>query len=184
MKIRITESQYNNLVEQPNPVISRTQTTNPDGSVTYKQSWDDTSVNKPTTPISKPVVKPVKKTTNSVPPKVVTPKSTSSKIVTPNSREITSLPPMQIKQGIKPEITAPLGIPNNNFVPTTQKEKMVQWRIQDYNKNKINGESFEVYRKRIQDKANLNSAKAKSRSGGVGGSYSNEKNRDTSCRDC
>jgi hypothetical protein len=183
MKIRITESQYYNLVEQPNPVISRTQTTNPDGSVTYKQSWDDTSVNKSNTPITK-VTKPiVKKTTNSVPPNVVVPKSTSSKIVTPNSREITSLPPMQIKQGIKPEITAPLGIPNNNFVPTTQKEKMIQWRIQDYNKNKINGESFEVYRKRIQDKANLNSAKAKEPSGS-GSYFVSNKNRDTSCDGC
>jgi hypothetical protein len=173
--------------------MTRTQVTNPDGSITYKQSWNDTTINKSNTPVkkvTKPIVKPVKKVTKPIvkPVKKVTTnvpsKSISSKIVTPNSREITSLPPMQSKLEVKPEITAPLGIPNNTFTPTTQKEKVVKWKIDDYNLNKRSGETFDVYRKRIQDRANQNAEKAKSHEGSKGVFQKDDKSNDKVCRTC
>ena len=150
------------------PIIKRTQTTDPDtGAVTYRQSWNDTSASKST------------KRTNASP----SISSVGSKVKnTSGSREITSAPIPKPAGAKKTEISAPLMKKEDKFTPKTQKERVNENKINDYNKNKTSGESFDQYRKRIQERANINSEKANSSKGS--GSLLSDKNKDTSCKTC
>ena len=153
------------------PIIKRTQTTDPDtGAVTYRQSWNNKSVSKSNAPARKTNTSP---SISSVGSKV---KNTSG------SREITSAPIPKPAGTKKAEITAPLMKKDDKFTPTTRKEVVIEKKIDDYNKNKTSDESFDQYRKRIQERANINSEKAKSSKSG--GSLLSDKNKDTSCKTC
>lgn len=160
------------------PVIKTSQTTDPDtGAVTYRQSWDNTSVS-----ASKSTAAPVRRTNASPSISTVGSKAKSSKVVTPGSREVTSVPIPTASGTKKPDITAPLMKKDDKFVPTTQKEKVAENKVSDYNKNKSADESFDQYRKRIQERANTNAEKAKSHEGG--GSILTDKSRGTTCTTC
>jgi hypothetical protein len=154
------------------PIIKRTQTTDPDtGAVTYRQSWSDTSTNTS-----------AKRTNASPSISSVGSKAKSSKTATSGSREITSAPIPKAAEEKKQEISAPLMKKEDKFTPKSKKEKVIENKISDYNKNKTSDESFDQYRKRIQERANINSEKAKSSNSG--GSLLNNKNKDTSCKTC
>jgi len=130
------------------PIIKRTQTTDPDtGAVTYRQSWDNKSS------------KSTSRRTNTSP----SISSVGSKVKsTSGSREITSAVIPKTAGTKKAEISAPLMKKDDKFTPTTRKEVVIEKKIDDYNKNKTSDESFDQYRKRIQERANINSEKAKS----------------------
>ena len=149
------------------PPVKRTQTTNPDGSVTYRQSWSGSSSGSKSNTSTK---------------RVSSAKSSSYKTPTSGSREITSAPIPKVAGVKKEEIKAPLMKAENKFTPTTKKEQVISNKIDDYKKNKTSEESYDTYRKRIQDRANTNSAKAKSTSSR--GVMSSNKNKDTSCKNC
>ena len=160
------------------PPISRTQTTNPDGSTTYRQSWSGSNSGKSNAPAKKPITSLHRLSRSSDEPA----KSSSFKASTSGSREITSAPIPKAAGTKKEEIKAPLMKADNKFVPTTQKEKVVEKKVEDYKKNKSDSESFDTYRKRIQDRANTNSEKAKSTSSG--GSILTDKSRGATCKTC
>ena len=153
------------------PTISRTQTTNPDGSTTYRQSWSGSNSGKSNAPVSS--LHRLSRSSDAPA------KSLSS---TSGSREITSAPIPKTAGVKKEEIKAPLMKAENKFVPTTQKEKVIENKVQDYKKNKTESESYDTYRKRIQDRANTNAEKAKSSSSRD--VMSSSKNKDTSCKNC
>ena len=140
------------------PPIKRTQTTNPDGSVTYRQSWSGSSSGSNSNSSTR--------RTTTAASKGAPAKSSSYKTATSGSREITSAPIPKAAGSKKTEISAPLMKKENKFVPKTQKEKVIEKKIQDYNKNKSSDETYDQYRKKTQDRANINSEKAKSSSGG------------------
>jgi len=183
MKNSALEAITNKRVAQENgtktidPPITRSQTTDPEtGAVTYRQSWSNTSVNKST---SAPVKRSVSKSPSISP---VGSKVKSSKTVTPGSREVTSAAIPAAAAAKKADITAPLMKKEDKFVPKTQKEKVVDKKISDYNKNKSSDESFDQYRKRIQERANINAEKAKSSSSE--GSILTNKNKGATCKTC
>lgn len=149
------------------PPVKRTQTTNPDGSITYRQSWSGSSSGSKSNTSTK---------------RVSPAKSSLFKTATSGSREITSAPIPKAAGTKKEEIKAPLMKAENKFTPTTQKEKVIEKKIEDYKKNKTESESFDTYRKRIQERANINAEKAKSTSSK--GVMSSSKNKDTSCKNC
>lgn len=129
------------------PIIKRTQTTDPDtGAVTYRQSWSDKSKSGTTKRSTSPSI-------SSVGSKV---KSNAG------SREFTSVPIPTAAGVKKAEITAPLMKKVDKPAPKSQKEKIAEKKIEDYNKNKESDETFDQYRKRIQERANENAEKAKS----------------------
>lgn len=163
------------------PIIKRTQTTDPDtGAVTYRQSWDSTSASKSA---SKSTTAPVKRT-NALPSiSSVGSKSKSSKIATSGSREITSAPIPKAAGAKKTEISAPLMKKEDKFTPKTQKERVIENKIDDYNQNKTSGESFDQYRKRTQERANINSEKAKSHEN-KGVFQRDDKSNNKVCRTC
>jgi hypothetical protein len=155
------------------PPIKRTQSVDPDtGAITYRQSWSGSSKsNAPPSSLHR------LSRSSDAPAK-----SSSFKSATSGSREITSAPIPKAAGAKKEEIKAPLMKAENKFTPTTQKEKVIENKIEDYKKNKSESESFDTYRKRIQERANENAAKAKSTSSK--GVMSSSKNKDTSCKTC
>lgn len=171
-------------VKTIDPPITRSQTTDPEtGAVTYRQSWSNTAVNRSTTPSSRSTSAPVKRSAPKSPSiSPVGSKVQSSKTVTPGSREVTSAAIPTAAGSKKAEITAPLIKKDDKFTPTTQKEKVVEKKIEDYNKNKTSDESFDQYRKRIQERANVNSEKAKSNE--KSGSILTDKNKGATCKTC
>ena len=165
------------------PIIKRSQSVDPDtGATTYKQSWSGSSANRSSAPVGKSnaPISSLHRLSRSSDEVKSAPAKTSSSFS--GSREITSAPIPKAAEAKKAEIKAPLMKAESKFVPTTQKEKVIEKKVEDYKKNKTDNETFDVYRKRIQEKANINSAKAKSTSSG--GSFLSDKSRDTSCKTC
>ena len=147
------------------PPIKRTQTTDPEtGATTYRQSWSSSSGSKSSSSGRKPsstVKKDSKKDSGNA-----REKSTSSKSSTSGSREITSAPIPKPAGFKKSEITPVKMKADNKFVPKTRKEQVTQNKIDDYNKNKSSSETYDQYRKKTQDRANLVAKKNPTRSGG------------------
>lgn len=155
------------LANSIEPVIKKIVTTNPNtGVTTYKHSWSSGS--------SSGVKKPVRQVSTGKP---VAKKSSGS-------REFSTFTKPQMAGVKKQEVSAPEMKPEKKFVPTTQKEKVIQNKITDYNKNKQSSETFEDYRKRTQERANINAAKAKGESGGKKEFSKKFGSRSSSCRNC
>lgn len=157
------------LANTIDPGIKKIVTTNPNtGVTTYKHTWNSDS--------SSGVKKTVAKS-NGIKP-------TTKKSSTSGTREFSTFSKPKNVGVKKQEISAAEMKPEKKFVPTTQKEKVIERKITDYNKNKQSNESFDEYRKRIQERANKNSAKAKSSSGGRTEFSKKFGSRSSSCRNC
>ena len=170
--------------ENKKPVITRTEVKNPDGTTTYRQSWNNeavrkqiTSSNKPRQFINNPNLSSVRK--KETPQKVIK-KETSSKTVTPSSREITTVPIPKAAGRTDNEIKAPL-IKIQTPVKRSTREDII------YSKRKKENETREEFDKRDKEedeRLNKNALKNQRKGDGNKGKIMTDKNQGTTCRNC
>lgn len=151
--------------KKPKPTIKRTEVKNPDGTTTYRQSWNNETVKKQITSSNKP--RSFMNNSN----------LSSTRKVTPNSREVTSVPiPTAAK---KTEDKTPLA---KIQVPVKKIDKGTIL----YEKQKKQGETREQYETRNkteQERVNKNSEKARD-SSSSSGSILTGKNKGATCKTC
>lgn len=170
--------------ENKKPVITRTEVKNPDGTTTYRQSWNNetvrkqiTSSNKPRQFINNPNLSSVRK--KETPQKVIK-KETSSKTVTPSSREITTVPIPKAAGRTDNKITAPL-VKVEVPVKRSTREDII------YSKRKKENETREEFDKRDKEedeRLNKNALKNQRKGDGNEGKIMTGKNQGTTCRNC
>jgi hypothetical protein len=161
--------------ENKKPVITRTEVKNPDGTTTYRQSWNNETVRKQITSSNKP-----RKFINNPNLSNVRKKEMSSKTVTPDSREITTVPIPKAAGRTDNEIKAP-PIKIEAPVKRSTREDII------YSKRKKENETREEFNKRDKEedeRVNKNALKNQRKGDGNEGSIDTGKNKGTSCRTC
>jgi len=147
------------LANTPDPgkgSVTRTQVTNPNGSITYKMNWSNSG--------SSSSSKPVARTTAPASRVKSTPRESSR---VSGSREITTMVPME-KQVEKTKMGGSLDLSRlTSKIETPSIEKRrEEMRVKTYDKWKQEGESRSDYDARIKAATEKNAAKAKDRSRG------------------
>jgi hypothetical protein len=172
------------------PII-KTKTVDPDtGAVTYKHSWSDTSMSsKPTTRStttttaprrSSPTISSVgSKKTTTAPKKIVTPVSKT----TSGSREFTSVAPLTPAgktDTMKP--SAPLAKITEKATPLTKEKKAEIIYKKSYESSKKDGESFNDWYAKLDERTKAQSAKNRSKD--LEGEIRTDKQMAGGCRGC
>jgi len=161
--------------ENKKPVIKRTEVKNPDGTTTYRQSWNNETVRKQITSSNKP-----RKFINNPNLSNVRKKETSSKTITPGSREITTAPIPKAVGRTDNEIKAP-PIKIQTPVKRSTREDII------YSKRKKENETREEFDKRDKEedeRLNKNALKNQRKGDGNEGKIMTGKNQGTTCRNC
>ena len=149
------------------PNVKKTQTTDPDtGVTTYRHTWSNSygkrtaaPTTKTTTPLVKRTAAPVARTSSKP-----AARTSSSSGTTSGSREFTSLPkltPAERTDDTKP--SAPLAKIQEKVPPLTKKQKIEIIYKVPYNKSKKEGESFDDWYKKLDEKTKENSYKNRSK---------------------
>lgn len=150
------------LANTPDPGkgnVTRTQVTNPNGSITYKMNWSNSG--------SSSSSKPVARTTAPAARVSSTPRTSSRVSGSSGSREITTMVPMdsdveKTKMGGSLDLSR---LTSKIETPSIEKRRE-EMRVKTYDKWKQEGESRSDYDARIKAATEKNAAKAKDRSSG------------------